>query len=256
MLRLALITDELASDLESALTLARRTVTMVALRRVDVAEVLELDDAAAVVAALARHGLGCASLLTRIGKPGREDHRAEQSPRQALDQLLQAQRLAHDLQATCVRVFASSAVVTALSKMEDPAVLAVETEGRTQSTDLPSAVALARATGTRIVLDPVNVWRGGTWRPGLLEDLDLDLVADVHVKDVDAGGAFVPPGTGVIGWPTVVRSLSARGYDGMMTVESRLSPGVAAGAAGFVKQHWDSRSRNLDRGGGREERED
>ena len=52
-----------------------------------------------------------------------------------------------------------------------------------------------------------------------------DRIPYIHLKDIDAQGAFVPLGDGVLDIPGVVDVLRETGYDGWITVETDGWPG-------------------------------
>lgn len=76
-----------------------------------------------------------------------------------------------------------------------------------------------------LVLDPCNHWQLSN------DDGRVDLkgrrsliehAIDVHVKDVDADGAYTTIGDGVIAWDDILGVLEDRSYTGLVTLEPHL----------------------------------
>lgn len=244
MPQIAVITDELAPDLGEALDIAQLVVSRVALRRLGCVNAADLTETALKAAAdeLANRNLACISVLTSIGKASGRGAGTGILPRENLiARLLRARRIAAHLDAKYVRFFASEAVLECLPALHQPEWFAVEVELDTLAPDSASAIALARRTGVGVVLDPTNAWRFGAWGPRTLDEIDLSLVVDIHVKDVDTHGNFVAPGEGVIRWDLMLRQLRERRYDGCLTVETHLDAGRCITAVQYIRGRWYGR---------------
>ena len=79
---------------------------------------------------------------------------------------------------------------------------------------------LASLPGLRIVWDAANHVRGGGEPAESALDGAADRIAHLHLKDVDTGGSWVPLGTGLVPYATVVPRLIAAGYDGAFSLET------------------------------------
>jgi len=75
-----------------------------------------------------------------------------------------------------------------------------------------------------VVWDPANEARFRDAEPDPVNRGKVaDAVAHVHVKDYQRGQGWVRPGAGIVGWAGQLRSLEDAGYDGYLSIETHHS---------------------------------
>jgi L-ribulose-5-phosphate 3-epimerase len=243
-MRLSAITDEISQDLDAALGVCESLeVQTVELRTVDGAQLVDHDPATVrrIRSAIRGGGFACAVVDTPFLKAapvGEEVSEAEWAT------LRRGLEVAGELGATTVRIFSG-----ARSRRG-----AAPGTGRWTADALARAIALAAEAGVQIALEiewectvatreeaaallaamPANAL-GIVWDPGnearfigapAQQDVDAavrDRIVHVHVKDVDAGGQWTRPGNGLVDWRAELRSLTAAGYDGLLSLETHYS---------------------------------
>lgn len=78
-----------------------------------------------------------------------------------------------------------------------------------------------------VVWDPANEARFRDAEPDPVNGGKIaDAVAHVHVKDYAVGRGWVRPGAGIVGWAGQLRSLADAGYQGFLSVETHYSAPV------------------------------
>lgn len=230
---IAALTDEIAPDLEAALsTMVAAGVTAAELRTVFGKNILELTDAEAgtAAAALRAAGLAVSGIASPIGKSALGRPHAEEEAR-----LERALELAALLRTDRMRIFSfypeegtaaaslpalGPEVVRRLAAFARRAELAgvtllLENEVGLWG-DVPSRCRqLLEAVGSpalRFAWDPANFLRSGVARP-FDEGFALlaDWVACAHVKDCLHDGEHTVAGRGDGQWPELLAALTARG---------------------------------------------
>jgi sugar phosphate isomerase/epimerase len=82
-----------------------------------------------------------------------------------------------------------------------------------------------------VVWDPANEARFRDAEPDPVNCGKIaDAVAHVHVKDYASGQGWVRPGEGIVGWGSQLRSLADVGYDGYLSIETHHSAPVGGTA--------------------------
>ncbi|WP_375386912.1 sugar phosphate isomerase/epimerase family protein [uncultured Amnibacterium sp.] len=99
--------------------------------------------------------------------------------------------------------------------------------------------------GLRYTPDVGHIAKGGMDPIEVLEE-HWDLIDHVHIKDLDASGAWAPTGRGAIDIPRVLRLLEARAFAGWVTLEeeseqARIDPDAATLENGAWLQAWKDR---------------
>jgi sugar phosphate isomerase/epimerase len=83
-----------------------------------------------------------------------------------------------------------------------------------------TSVLLERTPGLRVIWDPANHVRAGGDPAASALDGAVERIAHLHLKDVDAGGRWVPLGTGRVPYGDVVPRLLSAGYGGAFSLET------------------------------------
>ncbi len=248
-MKVAVFTDEISQNLETALKLAvRHRLDGVELRTVWDKPVQHLspDEVARVKGLLEEHELELAAIASPVFKCELDD---ETQHRDHLDYLRSCIRLGKELGCDIIRVFTfwkrgpsppvwekvkrqfSAAVPIA----EDAGVvLGVENEHTTYCATASETKQLVTEVGSpavKVVWDPCNevyAEDGITPYPDAYRLVE-PMVAHVHVKDgvkdpATAEARVVPVGEGVIDWQGQLRELLAKGYEGYASLETHWRP--------------------------------
>ena len=82
-----------------------------------------------------------------------------------------------------------------------------------------------------VVWDPANEARFRDAEPDPVNRGKIaDAVAHVHVKDYARGGGWVRPGEGIVGWAGQLRSLADAGYEDYLSIETHYAAPVGGAA--------------------------
>lgn len=256
MIRFSGFVDEALASFEDQLRLARRAgLTHVELRRVGWRNAAALPPAVVdrVLSRLDAAGLGVACLATGLGKVG--VHTPLEPQR---DALRRAAALARRLGGVGVRTFAwrtddpdadratvAHHMFAFVDTARDEGVrLLLENEKGTWADTPERCLELVAASDgdLGLILDPANFVQVGAAGEGAWGGL-LDHVRHVHAKDARADtGRVVPVGQGDADWPALARALTARDWDGFVSLEPHL--GLAGRAGPVTATRW---LRELDR---------
>jgi sugar phosphate isomerase/epimerase len=262
VVKLSLITDEVSQDLDTALDFGLdHGVRWFALRSLWGKNLLQLDDAEvdAVLAGIGKRSVHVSALMSPLFKCYLSGDGASPDPsryfvgfsRSLADHVASVPRLswlATRLDARLVRVFsflkqpgmplqrAQPAISTWLARsLQLPATVCLENEHTCYIDTLPAQLAFLAANAgalerLRAAVDPCNHLRIA--QTDGLEELRgsplLQRTVDVHVKDLDDQGRFVPVGMGTVRWPELVDELRRCRYDGFVTLEAHLPGDLAA----------------------------
>lgn len=241
-MRLSAITDEIADDLPSALAVCEELgISTVELRTVDGTNVVEHDapELRRIASALSTGGFDCRVVDTPFFKESVQWRHLERG----ID-------AAHVLGAGTLRVFSGpraagpDSIAAAAEVLAEAAAraraggmdIALEIEfACVVGTGLEAGCLLERLDGVDLglVWDPGNEARlGGASPDPAGHDAVGDRIVHVHVKDVDAHGAWRRVGDGIVGWGDELRRLAARGYDRLLALETHYArpSGGRAGA--------------------------
>ena len=250
MNRISIISDEIDTDLAVALPVCRRLgFDEVELRTIGGRTCLDVEESelTSAVARVRAEGLDVRVLATPVlkcplpGAPGRAGaalHGAAVSA--TLDEHLAlldvALERAAAVEVPFVRVFSCwrtarpadvrDQVVEILREAHDraepyPVELLLENEHDCNVATAAETAAVLEADARFLILwDPANHVRAGGAPEEAVPDGFEDRVAHLHLKDVDAGGSWVPLGTGLVPYARVVDGLTAAGYDGAISLET------------------------------------
>jgi sugar phosphate isomerase/epimerase len=241
-MRLSVITDEIAPDLDTALRECEALgLGAVELRSVGGRNVVHHQQRRlrAVGAALRAGGFACPVVDTPFLK-------ASKAVWEHLDRGLE---IADMVGARAVRVFsglrvddrewylpwladvlsaaanqARAAGFALLLEIDENCVVAtVEEAGELLAAIAPGLVG--------VVWDPANEARFRDAAPDRVTGGAIaDAVAHVHVKDYAPGAGWVRVGTGIVGWADQLRGLAETGYDGYLSVETHYADPVGGPA--------------------------
>lgn len=248
-MKLAVFTDEVSQDLETALKLAvRYNLDGVELRTVWGKPVQDLspEDIARVRGLLEEHNLEVAAIASPVFKCELDD---EDAQKQHLDHLRSCIRLGQELGTDIIRIFTfwkrgpsepvwermKTQFRPAIPIAEDSgAILAVENEYSTccaTAAETQRFVAEIASPAVRVVWDPCNeLFAEGGVTPfpdayRLLEPSMIHLHVKDALKDPASGEARVAPvGDGVIDWKGQLRELLSKGYAGYASLETHWRP--------------------------------
>ena len=263
MMRLSVITDEIAPDLETALEVCEQSgVKTIELRALDGVSIVAYDNTrlAGIKSVIDRRGFRvCAiaspflkSHLQDDGSPAGQMHSAAWTSRQEQWTVLEgAFRAARHLGAPIVRAFSFWRLPDPTSAREELVQVLTEALGRAEAAGiqlgLENEYACNVATGAEAgwVLDRLpSPSFGIIWDPGNEAKLGSQpfpegyrhirgRVLHVQLKDLDAGGHWTRMGTGVIDYVGQLRALAADRYQGALSLETHYATaeGGAAGAS-------------------------
>jgi sugar phosphate isomerase/epimerase len=247
-MKLAVFTDEVSQDLDTAVKLAvRYQLEGVELRTIWNKPIQHLNaaDVDRVRKTLGEHGLAVAAIASPVFKCELDD---EPAHREHLEFVRNCCKLANAFDTKIVRVFTfwkrgpSAPVWEKVKSKFRPAIpiardagvtLAIENEASTYCATADETARMAReldSPNVRVVWDPCNeVYAddGVTPFPEAYQSVK-DLIVHVHAKDGkrDAKGAphVTPVGEGVIDWKGQLAVLLGAGYQGYLSLETHWRP--------------------------------
>jgi len=248
-MKLAVFTDEVSQDLETAVRFAVQfSLDGVELRSVwdKSVHALSDDEIARVKGMLAEHNLSVAAIASPVFKCELDDADAQ---RQHVEYLRRSIRAAKQLDTKIIRIFTfwkrgpSEPVWDRIKSQFQPAVPIAEGEGITLGLENESSTYCATAAETKrfvtevgspalkVVWDPCNelyAREGTTPYPDAYELVE-PWVVHVHVKDAykdpGTGEAVISPvGDGEVDWRSQMRELLAKQYDAYVSLETHWRP--------------------------------
>ncbi len=248
-MRLSIILDELGDDVGTALDACQRLgLDGVELRTLGGSSVVDAGDAELVRAVEAVHerGLTVTALATPVLKcslPGLpaptgalHGARASATIEDSWRQLDRALEIAECHAIPFVRIFSgwrvpdpprvtgevAEVVAEALRRAgSSPVEVLLENEHDCNvGTARETSDLLGRVPGLRVIWDPGNHVRGGGPPEESALDESIERIAHLHLKDVDAKGRWVPLGTGLVPFATLVPRLLGAGYAGVFSLET------------------------------------
>lgn len=248
-MKLAVFTDEVSQDLETAIKFAVRFgLNGVEIRSVWNKPVQHLtgDDTARIRDMLGEQNLSVAAIASPVFKCELDDPAAQ---REHIDYLRNCIRLAQELNTRIIRLFAfwkrgpSAPVWDRMKEQFRPAIPVAEGEGVILGLENEASTYLATAAETkqfvselgsdvvRVIWDPCNeiyAEDGITPYPDAYRLVE-PWVVHVHVKDGKRDAStnepdVTPVGEGVIDWKSQLQDLLAKGYQGYASLETHWRP--------------------------------
>jgi sugar phosphate isomerase/epimerase len=247
-MRLSVITDEIAPDLDTALSECEALgLAAVELRSVGGRNVVHHEQSRlrAFHQALRGGGFSCPVVDTPFLK----------ATKAIWEHLDRGMEIADLVGATAIRVFSGLRVddrewyLPWLADVLSSAARQARAAGFTLLLEIDEACMIATVAEADellakmapgllgVVWDPANEARFRDARPDPVNRGKIaDAVAHVHVKDYACGEGWVRPGAGIVGWGSQLRSLADAGYEGYLSIETH----YAAPVGGAVQATRDS----------------